>query len=271
MGYRLFVSSIQVLKKTEDWIKIQLTVINTGRNKVNFSKKGTEHWVQFQFDNSLYDNKLGGMRNQIRYAFYESGFRLKVGATAKDIELKVKTMPPIVGRKKVEEKPKIPSIVQDDLIENTVNPKDSITKKVVKNNIAQHKIQCPDLIIEDIKVLSQSKKWATIEYTLANIGKGPVDLLERVGTDRIKLAVRAHISGVATLSKGALSIGGGVIGENLDKKNITLYPDERHKETLKLDIRNKTRYMKTLILALDTHELRYECDRTNNTKAIELE
>ena len=280
MGYRLFVSNIQVIKKSEDWIRLQLTAVNTGRNNVNFNQKGTEHWVQFQFDNSLFDSKLGGQRDQIRYAFYEAGFKLKAGKIAKNIELKVNTMPPVVNRKIIDPNPKrVTPIIKDELVEKTVQPKDSTEQEIVEEvkqekpekNIAQHKIQCPDLIIEEIKVLNQSKKWATIEYTLANIGEGPVDLLERVGSDKIKLAVRAHISGVSTLSKGALSIGGGFVGQDLNSKNITLYPNERHKEQLKLDIRSKTRYMKTVILSLDTHELRYECDRTNNTKAIELE
>jgi hypothetical protein len=267
MGYRLHLSNIQVLKKTDNWMRIQFSVINTGRSDVNFAKDGTEHWVQFFFDNSLYESKLGGWKDQIRYAFYKSNFKLKAGKIAKDAELKVDTNTPIISSDAVlssEEKK------EDEGTTKIVFAAGS-DKEITEKDIRQSKIQCPDLVIEKIEVKKQSKKWATLEYTLKNIGKGPVDLIERVGPDPIKLAIRAHISGVATLSKGALSIGGAFVGEDISEKDITLYPDGEYKSIIKLDIRNKTRYMKTIILSLDTHEIPYECDRTNNTNAIELE
>ncbi|MDF1866351.1 MAG: hypothetical protein P1U70_16065 [Saprospiraceae bacterium] len=267
MGYRLHLTQIKVLKKSENWIRIQFSAINTGRNHINFSKKGTAHWIQFQFDNSLYDSKLGGWKEQIRYAFYNSNFKLKAGKMTKEAELKVEMMIPVISHKTIEKKPIASPKEPAQKIIFTTGGSNDFTEKELLNS----KIQCPDLIIESLQVVNQSKKWATIEYTLANIGKGPVDLVERVGNEPIKLAIRAHISGVPTLSKGALSIGGGFVGENINSKDITLYPNDRYKETVKLDIRKKTRYLKTIILSLDTHSLSYECDRTNNTNAIELQ
>ncbi len=269
LGYRLFLSAFQIQKKTEHWVRLQMTVTNTGKYDIDLSQKGTEHWLQFQFDPSLFANKLGGLRPQIRYAFYDSGLKIKAGKTILEYVLKVKTFP------------NIPASSQSLAAKSTSGSSKSKSEKIVfaakddkpvtQKDIQNQKVQCPDLVIEDIKVLSQSKKWLTVEYTLANLGKGPVDLIERAGSDKVKLAVRAHISGVPKLSNGALSIGGGYVGLELKDKGITLFPGDRHKEKLKVDIRPKTRYMKHLILSLDAHELRYECDRTNNTNAIELE
>ncbi|RMG87086.1 MAG: hypothetical protein D6714_03030 [Bacteroidetes bacterium] len=264
-GYRLFISQMEVVKRGDDWTRIRFMAVNTGRNDINFSKKGTEHWVQFQFDNSLYDSGLGGMRDQIRYAFYRSGFKLKAGKTARHVELKVDLFETPVSIQAVE-----------NTRANPAGPAPVIhfktgTDTLTHEELARRKIQCPDLIIEDISVKNMSKKRATIELTIANVGEGPFDLLELTGHDRIKLSVRAYISGVPTLTKGALAIGGGSIGEELDGKNITLYPGDRYQTSLRLDVRAKTRYLKTLILSLDTNRVPYECDRTNNTAAIELE
>lgn len=270
LGYRLFLSAIKVQKKTDNWVRIQFNLTNTGRNDVDFDKKGTEHWVQFQFDNSLFESKLGGLRTQIRYAFYKSGFKFKMGQTYSEQVLKVEVFPSELNRRK-------PSIAKTKTPSKEVKPKEKTVFATVsgqpktEKEIEHQKVQCPDLVIEEIKVISETKKWLTIEYTLTNIGRGPIDLIERAGSQKIKLAVRAHISGVPKLSKGALPIGGGYVGLDYKDKGITLFQGDQHKEKLKVDIRSKTKYMKHLILSLDANAIRYECDRTNNTNAIELE
>ncbi len=82
--------------------------------------------------------------------------------------------------------------------------------------------------------------------------------------------LRAYISGVEKLSRGAIPIGGKFIQPTPGTPQV-LKPNEEFGGRLKLDIRKKTRYLKSLIIQLDSKQFAIECDRTNNAKAVILD
>jgi hypothetical protein len=82
--------------------------------------------------------------------------------------------------------------------------------------------------------------------------------------------VKAFISGAPALSRGALEVGGQLVKPKPGQPS-ELLPGDTFTGRLKVDVRKKTRYMKSLILSLDSDQFRLECDKTNNVGAVILE
>ncbi|MFK7931918.1 MAG: hypothetical protein AB8G22_00320 [Saprospiraceae bacterium] len=126
--------------------------------------------------------------------------------------------------------------------------------------IEREKAMCPDLILEKVKILEQSKRWLTVEYQIKNIGKGSAILMGKEAHERDNVAVKAYMSGTPKLSRGAINIGGKFVKTG---KSV-LAPGEINTGKIKLDISSQTRYTPVVILTLDAFQTFRECDRTNN-------
>jgi hypothetical protein len=279
-GYRLDLTQFEVQKRTDDWVKIRCTIVNSGRVNVDFSKKGTEHWVQVNFDQSLFDNKLGGLRENIRQALYDDDFKLPAGQTLREKELKVFFLLP---KKNAAAKPRNegfevkPEIATNEEPESE-NPAvltggkggvedDPTTQPTTKPGISD---DCPDIYFQRLRVIEQDDKWATIEYNIANKGHGLFKLFDKEAKNEERLIVKAFISGVPTLSRGALPVGTQVIKPQPGQSG-DLLPGDVFTGRMKIDVRKKTRYMKSLILSLDSDQFKLECDKTNNADAVILD
>ena len=272
-GYRLHLTDFEIIKKTDDWVKIKCTIINSGRNDVDFSKKGTEHWVQINFDPSLFDSKLGGLRENIKHAMYDENLQLAAGDVIRGKTLKVSTMP--IDSPQSEPEPVVSFSDPTSGRENFETPVVFSSKGGGETSLPepaefQKEAECPDIFFSSIHILEQDDKWATVEYTVENQGKGVFQMAGSQSGHQEQLAIRAYISGVTVLSRGALPIGGQFVRiEPGEPKE--LYPGGKYTGKLRLDVRKKTRYMKSLILSLESNQFHLECDKTNNTGAVILE
>lgn len=276
-GYRLELINFQVLKTTDDWVKISFDVINSGRMDVNFSKKGTEHWVQFIFEQSLFSLKLGGLRDNIRHTLYDENFELAAGQTLYHKELKV---PVVIAKKQMQPEPiaggfetkvgtptALPEAEEPEMLAGKGGEEEPASSETMQPGIAD---DCPDIYFYRLRIIEQDDKWATIEYTIANKGFGTFKLFDKNSKNQEKLVVKAFISGVPTLSRGALSAGGQIVKPTPGQTG-DLLPGDTYTGQMKVDVRKKTRYMKSLILSLDSDQFRLECDKTNNTDAVILD
>lgn len=268
-GYRLQFTEFELLKKIDDWVKIRFTVVNSGRFDVDFRKKGREHWVQFIFDQSLFDAKLGGLREHIKHELVKEEFFLEVGKTVLKKELKVSTMPPPAPPDSEPVLNGEPIVNEEPVVFTPKGGGDEIVFEIEKPKVAV-KDECPDIYFAKLAILEQDDKWATIEYTVSNKGNGRFILFGENNGRQQHLAIRAYISGVEVMSRGALPIGGQFVKEIPGQIGI-LQPGESHTGKVKLDIRKKTRYMKSLILSLESDQFIDECDKTNNTGAVVLD
>ncbi len=268
-GYRLNLSDFKVLKTSNTWVKVEFTVTNTGREDVDFSKKGREHWVQINFDQSIFDNKLGGLRENIRRTLYQENFSLKAGKVIRQKDLKVplalvnvpqpdqEVGPGFVERKvkTVTTLPSSTTVIGDTLPAPT--------------NYTEESAGCPDIFFEELKILKQDSKWATLEYSVKNKGTASFQIFG-TGQKIERLVIRAYISGATILSRGALPIGDHFV-KYQSEIPAELQPGQSFKGKIRLDVRKKTRYMKSLILSLDSDQFAFECDKTNNTGAVILD
>ena len=67
-------------------------------------------------------------------------------------------------------------------------------------NSYKDKEKCPDMLIEKLKVISQSSKWLELEYTIVNKGLGPANLYGESDGDNDNLALKAYLASSERLS-----------------------------------------------------------------------
>ena len=128
---------------------------------------------------------------------------------------------------------------------------------------------CADLVVQDIKILKNSKRSVTLEYTITNQGAGPAHLYGKGRILEDNLALRAHMSSSEKISKGAILITGDFLPNAPGSKPLN--PDESVTATIKLEKFKMTKFTPYIILELDTFQNIIECDETNNRKAIKVE
>ncbi len=136
-----------------------------------------------------------------------------------------------------------------------------------KNSYAE-KALCPDLVLQSINVVKNKGRSVTLEYTLANVGKGPAYLGKNKRSQGI--ALRAFLSSSERISRGALPLSGGFVDYDDDGSGHKLYPNNSFTGTLKLDINTMTRFTPFIILNFDPFNVIDECDKTNNYGSVKV-
>lgn len=267
-GYRLQVYNISVLKEGKDFYQVRFNIANTGRKDLDISQKKPLPFLTLAYDHTLFENKLGSYRENIRRVMTTSDVKLKVGKVAECYFIRFsKLLPEDTIRNP------FPATI---ITENAVNRrKDSKTVveespvKMVAENTTKE-VQCFDFQIDTVKIIDRNEKWLTLEYTLINKSEAPAPMLGQTRDEKDNLAIRAFISGAPKMSKGALVFGGTFV-ENMEKgAEGNLPPGKRFSATFKLDMRDKSRYMNYLILSLDPFQTVRECDERNNVYVVDL-
>ncbi|MGB0864603.1 MAG: hypothetical protein ACPG19_09805 [Saprospiraceae bacterium] len=131
---------------------------------------------------------------------------------------------------------------------------------------------CPDLILEELKVVKKKKSEVTISYKITNKGDAPFSLL---GKDKKKkkdnIAIKMYFSSNETLENGDILLGGIYIDNDANKEQEgKLAPGKSYEGTLKVSVKNQTSFTPFLILDVDAWQFIIECDETNNQAAITL-
>ncbi len=271
-GYRLELTDFELVKEKNNWLKISFTAVNSGRMNIDMGREGTEHWVLINFDKSIFAAKLGGFRENIKQQLIKEDFTLEAGKSIKGIELKIPNVlptsyrnlvsKPVVAEPQSNPKPPASSSLAWDSHNRPSLPENAV-EKILEN------APCADILFTEIKIIDENEKWATIQYTILNQGEGLFYLYGKKGGKEDNLAINAFISGVTTLTRGAIPIGGQILPENSKWAN-ELKKGESITSQMKLDVRKKTRYMKSLILSLDSYQFADECDRANNHLGVVL-
>ena len=292
-GYRLHLTAVKVLRKKGEEIKIQYTVINTGRENIALGgKSAATDQLLVLFDQSLQTAKISQYQQQIRKSLLKQQFSIVAGQIKRDNELSfsTKTSPAVSKEKEIvaikPEKPqkKVKTVasaeasnVKEESKEEIVVKKEPVTNEAASSETKEDytpyldRDNCSDLMIEQIKIVKQSKRNVTLEYVLINQGTGPAYLFGSTKSKEDNVAIRANISGSTRLSRGAIIIGGDYITEGLKKENGKLMPNERYVGTIKLDTYKMTKFTPNIILELDAYNSLIECDETNNRSHIKVE
>lgn len=267
-GHRLQVYSIQVMKEGKDFYQIRFNIANTGRKDLDISQKKPLPFLTLDYDHTLFENKLGSYRENIRRVMTTSDVKLKVGKVTERYLIRFsKLLPEDTIRN-----PFPATIITENAVNRRKDSKTVIEEKPVKMvaEIIKEEAQCFDFQIDTVKIIDRNAKWLTLEYTLVNASEAPAPMLGMTKDEKDNLAIRAFISGAPKMSKGALVFGGTFV-ENMEKgAEGKIPPGKRFSATFRLDMRDKSRYMNYLILSLDPFQTVQECDERNNIYVVDL-
>jgi hypothetical protein len=257
-GYRLYLTQIKVEKETNNWVRITFTAINTGEKEVDFGKKGREHWVQVLFDDSIRRSKLGGFRDNIRQELYNINFKLEPGKIVVDQELKFSKILEWSQPKTKESESEV-IVLSSKVVEERLEAEDIIADQE----------KCADLVFSDFKIVEKGKKHVVLEYAVENIGKGPAPLKIKEKGEDILIGLRVFLSGAPIVSRASKELGMDVLRVPYYQKE--LYPGEKIIQQTEIQTKAKTKFLKYLVLQIDSYRLMRECDRRNNESAVILE
>lgn len=129
---------------------------------------------------------------------------------------------------------------------------------------------CPDLVIESLKIVKRSKSKMTIAYTLTNKGAIPVNLLGKdPKKDTDNVAIKMYFSSDEAYERGDILIGGDYVNNKSEAvSNGMLKPGKSCEQEVTISIKTRTSFTPYIVFDVDAWQTVQECDETNNQKAI---
>ncbi len=272
-GYRVYLANLTVLQQSDNMLKIAFRTVNTGRQDLEFGQENTESMQKMvvRFDPEFEQGKMQPHLNDIITALKRQEFAVVAGKVSPQREMEVRLnsgnsgaapAPSEIVSEISTPTPTTPTVIEEEpVIETMPTP--------VDESAYYDPQTCPDLQIEAIRVAKQKKNYVIIEYTIKNIGKGPANLEGNTKSKEDNIAVKAFMTSSTKLNKGALVLGGDVVG-NRSKNAGPLMPGESHTTKIRLETNTMTKFTPVIILELDTFGQVRECDETNNKNHIKV-
>lgn len=125
---------------------------------------------------------------------------------------------------------------------------------------------CPDLVLDTAYLSTYSDAEIVLRYILRNIGSAPVE----VAGAGVSFGLNIYFISGNKLTRGAIPAGNTTI--ILGRETLTgwLEPGQKLRGEAVINIKNRTKFARNLMLELAPPSNMQECDRTNNTRSVEL-
>lgn len=273
-GFRLHMGDIELLKTGRKEFKIKCSLINTGKFPLTFGdgKKWSE--LVLTFDQSLKNNNMLDLQEDIKAALVAQKLTIKAGETVKDVKLSctlkeelpeaLKPMEPATASTKPQTDGEKPEKKEKPTVVTSKNAGDDAPKDDFPSTTS-----CIDLTIDTIKVVRIETKYIELEFTISNRGTLPAPIFGARKSNDDNVAVHFYFSGTPRLTRGALLADGIYLTEGLKDSQGMLEPNKTYTQRFKLSLERRNRFYGVIILQLDAFDvLRQECDETNNVKSI---
>ncbi len=253
-GWRLSIYQFADLKATKDQYSFLCSVVNTGREPVQFDKQNPPNpKLVFELDTLALPKELKGRRSAICQSLLENKINLKPGDAVSKIRLTI-PMKTIDGQASNTPKPE-PSKSQAKLPSNTDAGFDYVKS-------------CPDLRFDTAYIVERTKQSLTIRYVLRNMGSSTARLLGDSDAEGDNLAVNVYFNRATKLTRGALLADGAFIKEGVETQNGLLFPNARLFGEIVVSRKNHSVHTPNIILEVDPFTSIVECSKTNNTFVI---
>ncbi len=264
-GYRLAFTDFTV-DQSNDWINIQFTAINTGREDIVLNKTVNKLPIVFNMEELLTNAVLA--KNQVAFTetFLNSKLDIKAGEILYHQKLKIKNNNKNNNSTAGDENNILPMEVADVSTNNHSNTS-TVSKETASrsnNNL------CSDLVIESVSIVKKSKNSITLKYKIRNLGRVPVSITGPSKKEEDNLALIFHMSSSNKLTRGSIPLGGTYVKDGKQTQNGKLYPGKSLTNKVKLDISSMTRFTPVIILEIDPYLSVEECDETNNLNYIRV-
>ena len=125
---------------------------------------------------------------------------------------------------------------------------------------------CADLHIDTAYIVKYTDMEIILQYILSNKGNAPLE----VAGNTFQLAMNIYFISGAKLTRGAIPAGNAVVMLGRETLSGWLFAGQKLGGTAYIDLKNRTKFASNLLLELAPPSNLTECDRTNNTRWIEV-
>jgi hypothetical protein len=287
VGYRLQLIDFEQVKKKGNQVKLKCTVVNTGRFAVKLDGKSLPK-IPLVMDADLVSLKTLSLENQAeqicRYARIQK-INLEPGGMIP--RFTIQFVLKATAKYEPSQSQKLPATQTDTVLANPkttipvpvaiapTTPKSATSNEITvqetekeMDDFVDERLNCADLALEDLKILSLSKKNLEIEFTIVNKGVGDAPLLGSKKGKEDNIAVQFYLSSSPRLTRGSVTLQGVYVTQGLEATQGKLPPNGRYRQKAKINIEKVNQFNKVLILYTDNFDVLRECDETNNEAHI---
>jgi hypothetical protein len=245
-GYRLQITDITILQRKKTSVKVRYNLINSGKRAVLL--EGTPERIEISFDESLEKNGLQGIQNQLIATVQQKTLYLEPGEMKRNLTGSF---------------PLAADVAPVPIKSHETDPANAPESVSIT--------YCPDLVIDKIEILKQTPKILVVQYTLANVGKGPAALYGKLNDDEDNVYIKAFFSSTEKLSRGAIPVGGDFVTTGVANVSGLLLPNQKYVNIVTFDISEQTpKFTPYMIMEVDAYQKIWECDEKNNIKSAKI-
>jgi len=127
-------------------------------------------------------------------------------------------------------------------------------------------ITCPDLVIDTASILRYVENEMSLQYIIQNIGSAPVEITGK----SLQLGVNIYFISGTKLTRGAIPAGNTMVEIGRETLTGWLIPGQKLRGETIISLKNRTKFAPNILMELSPPQSLIECDRTNNTRWIEV-
>jgi hypothetical protein len=255
-GYRLSLHRFTEVKTIKQSLTFNCTVINTGRERVSFSKsKPPKSTLVFELDTLTLPSPLKGRNSDIFLSLSQNNIELDPGQSTEELKLTI----PLTAKGQAP-KPKKEQKTMKDIAKEANTGTDYI----------DYESSCPDLVIDTAYIVETTKNNFVIKFIARNIGGATARLLGKTDAETDNIALNVYFNRGIRLTRGALLGDGMFIQEGKETQNGLLFPNGRLYGEIQVPRDRHSKFAPNIILEIDPFSSILECDKTNNIYVIKM-
>lgn len=127
-------------------------------------------------------------------------------------------------------------------------------------------VGCPDLVIDTAYIFRYADDNIALRYEIRNIGAASVEIAGK----GLQLGVNVYYISGTKLTRGAIPAGNTAIQIGRETLTGWLKPRQGISGEMMIGLNNRTKFAPNLLLELAPPPSLTECDRTNNTRSLEV-
>jgi hypothetical protein len=286
-GYRLEITDIRSIKTNGDIVIADMDIINSGKfavstgnidqNTQNVVVLIDEPIIKKVTPNQLNALITGLFQSKKNFAPGTSYFKNQVSGNSATFESAWKGIAKSKNSTKtsVSSKPivAVPNVIAPTDTQPLKGVSDKATVKIIRSNtiiqstpeLVKPVVSCGDLEVVNISIIDRKKDKLKISYTITNTGNAPIEMYGDKKSNIEPISIAVYFSASGQLSRGSELAGGDIILSGLDTTKGNLEPKAVLTGTLNISTKNKSRFLNTLILSVDSRQTSLECKENNNS------
>jgi|GEM_PF-2415131 len=286
-GYRLEITDIRSLKTNGDIISADLDIVNSGKYSVSTgSIDQTTQNIVILIDDPVIKKVTSNQLNALVTGLFQSKKNFSAGKSYIQNQISGNTATyesawKAIVKSNPTAKPSIPAkpiiAVPKISVSNDTQPLTGVSDKanvrIIRANtsipsaseLVKPVAICGDLELVNLAIIDRKKDNLKISYTITNTGNAPIQIYgdKKSKVDPISIAVYFSASG--QMSRGSELAGGDIIIKGLESTQGVLEPKGLLTGTLNISTKNKSRFLNTLIITVDSRQTALECKENNNS------